>query len=149
MKNKGGNSSGFTLIELLVVIAIIGILASVILASLNSARTKARDAALISGVQQVKTALEMYYNDNGYYPPAGSQPDGLGDDISVLQTPLAPYLSTEPTSTIQPLQYVRAPGGYGIWVHLEQNPTPQGCVTGININPSWWDGYGNPPACNF
>ncbi|MDB5254791.1 MAG: fimbrial protein pilin [Candidatus Nomurabacteria bacterium] len=60
---------GFTLIELLVVIAIIGILASVILASLNSARLKARDAKRMSDLHEIQIALESYYNDNGFYPP--------------------------------------------------------------------------------
>ncbi|MBY0328965.1 type II secretion system GspH family protein [Patescibacteria group bacterium] len=61
---------GFTLIELLVVIAIIGILASVILASLNSARIKARDARRMQDIRTLQTALAMYYSSNGSYPTA-------------------------------------------------------------------------------
>jgi len=57
---------GFTLIELLVVIAIIGILASVVLVSLNSARQKGKDARVISDVQQIRTALESGYNGTAY-----------------------------------------------------------------------------------
>jgi type II secretion system protein G len=63
---------GFTLIELLVVIAIIGLLASVILASLNSARTKARDAKRLSDMNQIQLALEMYYDSNNRYPSISS-----------------------------------------------------------------------------
>lgn len=59
---------GFTLIELLVVIAIIGILSSVVLASLNSARKKGRDARRISDIKQLQLALELYYDANGQYP---------------------------------------------------------------------------------
>ena len=59
---------GFTLIELLVVIAIIGILSSVVLSSLNSARGKARDAKRKSELKQLQTALELYYSDNSAYP---------------------------------------------------------------------------------
>jgi type II secretion system protein G len=60
---------GFTLIELLVVIAIIGILASIIMVSLGSARAKGRDAKRISDIRTIQLALEEYYNDNGTYPP--------------------------------------------------------------------------------
>jgi len=68
--------TGFTLIELLVVISIVGALASIILASLNSARSKARDAKRISELKQLATALEMYYSNHGDYPP--SSPGGVG-----------------------------------------------------------------------
>ncbi len=61
---------GFTLIELLVVIAIIGLLSTLAVVALTSARAKARDAKRISDVKQVQTALELYYADKGGdYPP--------------------------------------------------------------------------------
>jgi len=69
MNNK--HNRGFTLIELLVVVAIIGILSSVVLASLNSARAKGRDARRLSDMRQVQIALEMYYDSNGFYPNPG------------------------------------------------------------------------------
>lgn len=62
---------GFTLIELLVVIAVIGILASVVLASLNSARKKGADAKIKSELKQISTALELYYDKYGTYAVAG------------------------------------------------------------------------------
>lgn len=59
---------GFTLIELLVVIAIIGILASIILASLSNAKTQARDAKRLSDIKEIQLALELYYDANTTYP---------------------------------------------------------------------------------
>ena len=60
-KTKKRYASGFTLIELLVVIAIIGILASVVLASLSSARDKGKDAAVKSQLASMKAQAELYY----------------------------------------------------------------------------------------
>ena len=59
-KNKG-----FTLIELLVVIAIIGILSSVVLASLNTARNKGADAAIKSNLANARAQAELFYDANG------------------------------------------------------------------------------------
>lgn len=59
---------GFTLIELLVVIAIIAMLASIIMASLTSARVKGRDAKRLADMKNFSTALELYYADNNHYP---------------------------------------------------------------------------------
>ncbi len=55
---------GFTLIELLVVIAIIGILSSVVLASLNSARNKGADAAIKSNLASMRGQAEIFYDSN-------------------------------------------------------------------------------------
>ena len=79
---KRSLKQGFTLIELLVVIAVIGILASVVLVSLNSARAKARDARRLSDMRTIQTALEMYYSDNGRYPPSAGV-DGCSSYSSV------------------------------------------------------------------
>ncbi len=70
-RKSGINNKGFTLIELLVVIAIIGILASVVLASLNAAREKARDAARQSDINAVNKALQLYWLDHNSYPSTG------------------------------------------------------------------------------
>lgn len=62
MKKKG-----FTLIELLVVIAIIGILATIASISMGSARKKARDSKRVADINQMKTAMELWYNDKEKY----------------------------------------------------------------------------------
>ncbi len=66
-------TKGFTLIELLVVIAIIGILSSVVLASLNTARLKSRDTRRVADIKQIQLALQLYFDAVGEYP------DALGD----------------------------------------------------------------------
>ena len=62
------NKKGFTLIELLVVIAIIGLLSTLAVVALGSARTKARNAKRVADLRQVATALELYFTDSNQYP---------------------------------------------------------------------------------
>ena len=89
---------GFTLIELLVVIAIIGLLSSIVLASLTTARNKAFDAQRAENVKTLKDALQMYYNDHGTYPASsGAQP------VTALAAPLAsvlPKIPVDPDASV-------------------------------------------------
>jgi type II secretion system protein G len=76
--------NGFTLIELLVVIAIIGLLASIIFASLNKTRMKARNSRRLSDMRQIQLALELYYDEKGQYPIDDNDGGGCGCDYSHL-----------------------------------------------------------------
>lgn len=60
--------SGFSLIELLVAVAIITLLSSIILASTQVVRSRARDTRRISDIKQIQNALELFYTDNFSYP---------------------------------------------------------------------------------
>jgi len=85
---------GFTLIELLVVIAIIGILSAVVLASLNSAREKSRDARRISDLKQLALALELYFDSSTTYP--------WGSDLSdIVNEGFIAAVPTDPSEALE------------------------------------------------
>lgn len=71
-------NTAFTLIELLVVIAIIALISSVVLASLSSARAKARDARRVADLRNVQVAMELYYDKYGTYLVANAGASSLG-----------------------------------------------------------------------
>lgn len=127
MFNK--NKKGFTLIELLVVIAIIGILSSVVLASLNSARKKSRDARRVADIGQLRLALELYFDANRDYPASAT--------LSALTPTFIPSLPVDPLGGAYP--YVKcSTTQYHIGASLEDSThaaltgdldaIPGGCV---------------------
>ncbi len=129
------NNKAFTLIELLVVISIIGLLSTVVLASLNTARGKARDARRLSDMKQVQLALELYRDKNGAYPSAdfayprenscGSSASGA---LSVMATKWGSSLTALVTAGFLP--------------SLPNDPKPSTWVgDAISENPDYCYGY--------
>ncbi|MBI4086364.1 prepilin-type N-terminal cleavage/methylation domain-containing protein [Candidatus Kaiserbacteria bacterium] len=160
---SGNRGRGFTLIELLVVIAIIGLLASVVMANLNSARAKARNVRRQADLSQIQRALEFYYDTNGRYPAYDGSQSGLPNCggwalnhpsymtcWNDLQARLAPYLSqlpVDPTPTNTPYHYtanwwyngsgyVAFQGGVGQGFALLAYPEP-----GLGFGMGCWPGY--------
>lgn len=111
------NRKGFTLIELLVVIAIIGLLASIVVVSLNSVRAKARDARKQADLKSIQTALYMFHDQFGKMPANnyccdGSLCPGIGncgvcDDNAAYTMSMQELVSAGFLSSIP-----RTPGGW-------------------------------------
>lgn len=135
---KGHNA--FTLIELLVVIAIIGMLATIILVSLQSARNKALDTQTLSSFKSINQALELYYDTYGYYPHGSSYELNTlsGGGWSQLQTMLAPYMSVPSPNFVSKTgsggvliagyDYFHAAPHVGIKIPIFSGGVPADCV---------------------
>ena len=129
---------GFTLIELLVVIAIIGLLASVVLASLNSARVKSRDARRLADLKQLATALELYYNDSAAYPVLTTQNTtvaGFGTALAGLTT--GGYIAAipnDPSGGTKTYYYKTTTAGayYCLGADVEGTPQSSSCNVGAS-----------------
>lgn len=120
---KFRKNKGFTLIELLVVIAIIGILASVVLASLNSARKKSRDARRIADVKQMQLALELYFDANSAYPTATSALVSGGHIPVVPSDPLTAAATCRPAYCYA-YYPATSPTNYHLGTNLEETTNP-------------------------
>jgi prepilin-type N-terminal cleavage/methylation domain-containing protein len=149
---------GFTLIELLVVIAIIGILSSVVLASLNSARGKANDAKIRSDMHQLSVALQLYYDKHGSFPTNPS-PGGAVEITSALPALVTEgFIGSLPTSPNAsfPYKYYLYAGSFastaGAMVATEFTSTDPstgyaGSCRPFAANTNWCDASSNTYYC--
>lgn len=96
---------GFTLIEILVVISIIAVIIAIAIVSYTTINKQSRDAKRKSDLEQIRSALEMFRSDIGYYPAVGSgswtNTSGLntGDSQTGLVSEYIPAIPTDPKST--------------------------------------------------
>ena len=145
---------GFTLIELLVVIAIIGLLSSVVLASLSGARESARDARRKQDLRQLQTALELYYNDHGRYLINDEECDQFGpikapdegEDYSTVECLRREgYLSAnigDPSAPGRIYYIASEEHSYTLWASLE-SPSEEDLETLQSCPLDSWDNWDN------
>ena len=169
------SKKGFTLVELLVVMAILGILVTLVGGNFRSAQIRGRDAQRKSDLKQIANALELFFNDYGYYPPADGQgrimacpfEEGVGgascnwgvegevkfeDKYPGTYSTRTVYLTKIPDDPVSKYNYYyRQPGGdikkFQLFAKLE-NTEDQDCMGGDCANPPVTYTCGTV-SCNF
>ncbi len=136
------NKKGFTLIELLIVVAIIGLLSTLAVVSLGSARVKARDSKRLADLKQIQTALELFYTDQNTYPTGSGLTLG-GTSAACLNATgfttagcTSAYMGAVPADPKSPgtYSYTAASSSYSIVAALEG--TVNGLTEGITLSPA-------------
>lgn len=123
-------NGGFTLIELLVVVALIAVLTSIVSASLNSARAKARDTRRVQDMTQVITALELYYDAHQHFPCSSGENSLNGTMLATLVN--GGFLSTSPKDPTNKGAYMY------FYSTFKEYPTgPCGQVVQLNFDRQW------------
>lgn len=139
---------GFTLIELLVVVSIIGLLSSVVLASVVNARKSGQDSGRVQALVQVRNALELYYSNNG-----NQYPSDQNTIESLVNGSLQSYIKAVPSnlSSVANSQYVSNGKNYELFMKPEtggQFVKNNGCDSTDYSNYNSGKGYciGNNPS---
>ncbi|MBI5599573.1 MAG: prepilin-type N-terminal cleavage/methylation domain-containing protein [Deltaproteobacteria bacterium] len=94
LTGAGKGRAGFTLIELMMVLTIIAILASIAIPRYMQSLVKAREAALLEDLFQMRTAIDQHYADNGLYPQSLRE---LADKKYIRAVPVDPFTSSSDT----------------------------------------------------
>jgi prepilin-type N-terminal cleavage/methylation domain-containing protein len=134
------NKKGFTLIELLVVISIIGLLSTVAMTSLNSARAKARDTKKIMELKQFQQALRLCYAKRGSYfvngettvtTPCGRESFRDSDFVRDWGVYCGEFMSTPPVAS--PAYIIHTSSDYQHFVLLAQLESSQYAMTSAEV----------------
>lgn len=131
--DKLKRTSGFTLIELLVVIAIIGILSSVVLASLNGARESSRDARRQTDLNQIRTSLALFRDQCGEYPDGTDVTIDASLGNSNCSTTLGDHMSQVPEDPSSGDYYYSSNGpndAFCLAASMEASSTPDDAADG-------------------
>lgn len=176
-RHHKSKNRAFTLIELLVVISIIGLLSSVVLSSLESARVRSRDTARKVTLRELQKALELYFSANGSYPisylsgagwyssePGDQLPNNSGDWIPGLSPTYMGSLPRDPRPGKSNASCtVNAPLWKGAYIYrsdgqryaIAAHCSPEGAFSIQNvfydpIRPTWaWKVCSDPTACGW
>lgn len=135
---KKRGQKGFTLIELLVVIAIIGIISSVVLVSLNSARNKGKDGSIKGSMSEIRSAAEIDYDTNGNYSAVCAEAGGAAGNSTLSATGDYAKLNTAVSGLNGGTNVVcnesAGSAAFAAWTPLASSGSTYWCVDSVGIS---------------
>ncbi len=149
------NNNGFTLVELTIIMGLIGVLVTGVIVLINPVAQleKAQDARRKSDLTQIQRALDLYYHDNGRYPPVSA---GYRINNIAWGASFAPYmgiLPADPSSPGRTYIYNVSGDGQSFWLYanLARGAQDMQACTGGNDCPNVPAARqcGSGSACNY